>query len=302
MAGTDPITELDLYGRPQEEAARRARARAAALLQQQYVAGLAMQNERPEMQKLGEAEFGQAGREGESIRDMGSRVLATTLAKERNDIARISAERELAALQQQIQFQNAQMALQNRQFGEAIRQHGWENIIQAYNSYLSGLKQPSPELQKQESQLRQQVAGTEATIGKWGPLGKTISGLLTKGPEAKAKEVKQLIKESGARTEPPLSLMEFASQLGAGGGALPPSKLGAPTPPSAVSPGAGVSAAVPQAAGAGGGLTAGTPAAAQGPQLPAPGPDGRIPIKRKGVPGRVKPEKFDPSTDELTGP
>lgn len=214
MADTVPLTELDLYGEPQSEAARRARARAASLLQQQYVSGLAMQSDRPNIQKMGETEFAQAGRERQGLQDMGSRVLATSLAQERNDIARMQAAKELAALQQQIHYQTAQLALATKQFQETQKENRVRNFLAKYAQYREGFKTVPPGLIEQQARAKGAIAAKEAGVGQIPVVGAPLAGLLTTGPRAEEEAVQKLIEKGGYRTEQPMDISQFAKSIG----------------------------------------------------------------------------------------
>ena len=258
-------TELDLYGQPQSEAAKRASARAAAIRGQQFAGLAGMLSASPGLQKAGEGIFGESGKELGNVQDVAGNVLTHTLAKERNDIARVQAERELA-----------QLALQNKQFAELVRQQGFGNVLQAYQAYLSGQKTPPTNLLAEEAKLGEQIAGTKSGI-----LGSFLPGLanlLNRAPEARKAEVERLIKESGGRTQAPLSVMDFAKQMGVGG-ATPP------TPANIA------------------GVKEQTPAQSQA-ALAAPQPDanGHIWVRRGGQVGKIGVNKFNPQTDEVVSP
>src|SRR5690348_18329332 len=119
-APDDFLSQFDVQGVPQEKAAALSRARALALAKQQYLAGLEMQSSRPELQELGKAEFGQAGREKLGIHDVAANVFRTALGQK-------EAEMRLKELQ-----------LQGAQLREMITQHGIENLRRDYEAYLSG--------------------------------------------------------------------------------------------------------------------------------------------------------------------
>ena len=70
----------------------------------------------------GAAEYGQAGREREGVQGLAANVLKTTLEGKHLDIEKLGMQERLRALEQQIAYQNAQLALMGRQQTEAERQ------------------------------------------------------------------------------------------------------------------------------------------------------------------------------------
>ena len=107
------LSQLDIQNLSPEEQARLARAQQAALARQQFLAQMEMQNVRPEVQKAGETEYAQAGRERAQGKETSTNVLRLALEK-------TSQERQLAALQQQIEYQRGQLGLQGQQLGLSI--------------------------------------------------------------------------------------------------------------------------------------------------------------------------------------
>lgn len=239
-APEDFLSELDLYGKPQEEAAQKARVLARALAGQQHHALLGMLGTVPELQKAGAEQFAQAGKEREGLLDTGAKVLATTLAKERNDIARVQAEKELAALQQQIAYQNAQLGLMNRQFGESVRKTHSEEDRADYEAYRRGLNTPPAGLVEREGKTAGEIANIENIARAAGELplvpkkaAKAIGGVLSAGKQAELKAMEEEKKKSGYRTEAPLSFEEFVRAKSGGGApraAATPTNI-APQPP-----------------------------------------------------------------------
>jgi hypothetical protein len=107
------LSQLDIQNLPPEEQARLARAQQQALARQQFLAEMQMQSVRPELQKAGETEYAQAGRERAGGKEQSANVLKLALEK-------TSQERQLAALQQQIEYQRGQLGLQGQQLGASI--------------------------------------------------------------------------------------------------------------------------------------------------------------------------------------
>lgn len=238
---------FDLYEQPQDVAAAKARARALAL-QRERAMGLAdMYTPVPEFQKAGEAQFARAEKERSAVSErMPESVLKLALEK-------TSQERQLAALQQQIAYQNAQLKLMAAQFGESVRQHGAENLRQDYEAYLRGLHTVPGGLVEREGKTAGELANIEnitkeaAKVPIVGGLAEPIGRILGAGKRAELEATAEEKKKGGYRTEAPLSFEEFARARASG--AVPHS----PAAP------AGVSPAVPQAPG-------GTPSmATQGP-------------------------------------
>ena len=109
------LSQLDLQNLPPEQAAALARAQQAALAKQQFLAQLQMQSVRPELQKAGELEYGQASRERAGGKEQSGNVLRYALEK-------LNQERQLKMLQQQINYQNAELGLQGERLNvEAFR-------------------------------------------------------------------------------------------------------------------------------------------------------------------------------------
>jgi hypothetical protein len=110
-----PLSEFDLADLPKDEAARRSRARATALGRQRDWQVLAMMggDVSPEAAKAGEAQFHAATEDQRALEGMGSHVLNRALQQKQY-------EKELAALQQQIEYQRGQLNLQGQQLGASI--------------------------------------------------------------------------------------------------------------------------------------------------------------------------------------
>lgn len=123
------LTFFDLANAPQEEAAMRARARAAALQKERGLAFLAQGSTDPELRKMGEQGFGRAEKEREAVsQQMPEGILRLALEK-------TNQERQLAALQQQIEYQRGQLGLQGQQLGLESQRLNME----AFRPFLSQL-------------------------------------------------------------------------------------------------------------------------------------------------------------------
>ena len=231
MADAD-TTQLDLQNLTPEQAAALARAQQQALARQQQHALVGLLSAMPQAQKAGELEYAQAGKEREGGQRTAANVLKLSLEK-------LSQERQLAALQQQIAYQNAQLKLMGAQFGEQVRQHGAENLRQDYEAYLRGLHTPPASLVEREGKTAGELdyikKVTEEAKKHLGPLGgaaEAVGGVLGAGKQAELSAVEEEKKKGGYRVEAPLSFEEFA-RARMGGGPVHP----------------GVSPAVPQAPG-----------------------------------------------------
>lgn len=110
MADPADYTQLDLQNLSPEQAAEFARQQQAALAAQQHHALLGLLGTNPELQKAGAEQYAQAGRERGRGQETAGNVLRMTLE-------RISQERQLAALNQQIEYQRGQLGLQGQQLG-----------------------------------------------------------------------------------------------------------------------------------------------------------------------------------------
>ena len=216
MAEPLDYTQLDLQNLSPEQAAELARAQQAALARQQHHALLGMLGTVPELQKAGAAEYAQAGKEREGGQGTAAKVLMTTLAKERNDIARIQAEKELAALQQQIQYQNAQLRLQGAQFGQQVRHQGAEDLRADYEAYLRGRQTVPGGLVEREGKTAGELANIEnvseeaaKTLGPLGGLARTAGRVLGAGKRAELAATEEEKRKGGYKTEAPLTFDEF---------------------------------------------------------------------------------------------
>jgi hypothetical protein len=116
------------------------RAQQAALAAQQHHALLGMLSAAPELQEAGKAAYAQAGHERAAGKEQSANVLKLALEK-------TSQERQLAALQQQIEYQRGQLGLQGQQLGASILaplipallgSQTSENTIKAFAGLLGG--------------------------------------------------------------------------------------------------------------------------------------------------------------------
>jgi hypothetical protein len=216
MADPTDYTQLDLQNLSPEEAAKLARAQQAALAAQQKHALLGMLGTVPELQEAGKAEYLQGGRERGRGQETAANVLKLSLEK-------VSQERQLAALQQQIAYQNAQLKLMGAQFGESVRQHGQENARQNYEAYLRGLHTVPGSLVEREGKTAGELANIEniteeaSKIPVLGALAKPIGKVLGAGKKAELAATAEEKRKGGYRTEAPMSFEEFVR----GGGVAP---------------------------------------------------------------------------------
>lgn len=209
MAEPFDITQLDLQNLSPEEAAKLARAQQVALAGRQRHALLGMLGTVPELQKAGAAEYAQAGREREGGQQTAANVLRYTLEK-------TSQERQLAALQAQIAYQNAQLGLMNRQFQEGVRKTQSEEDRQDYEAYKRGLATPPASMVEREGKTGGELANIEAVTQAVGNLplvpkaaAEAIGGVLKAGKSAELKSLEQEKTKAGYRQEAPLSFEEF---------------------------------------------------------------------------------------------
>src|SRR5262249_23137706 len=103
----DVLSEFDLGG---PNAAVLARARAAALRNQQRRAIQDQLSTVPELEGIGKEEYARAEKEREQLGAQSGHVLNRALQQKQY-------EKELAALQQQIEYQRGQLGLQGQQLG-----------------------------------------------------------------------------------------------------------------------------------------------------------------------------------------
>ena len=209
MAEPLDYTQLDLQNLSPEQAAELARAQQAALARQQHHALLGMLGTVPELQKAGAAEYEQAGRERAGGQQTASKVLNHTLA-------RIQAEKELAALQQQIQYQNAQLRLQGAQFGQQVRHQGAEDLRADYEAYLRGRQTVPGGLVEREGKTAGELANIEnvseeaaKVLGPLGGLARTAGRVLGAGKRAELAATEEEKRKGGYKTEAPLTFEEF---------------------------------------------------------------------------------------------
>jgi len=176
MAEPADLTQLDIQDLPPEKAAVLVRAQQAALAAQQHHALLGMLSASPELQKAGEMEYGQAGRERAGGRETSANVLKLALEK-------TSQERQLAALQQQIEYQRGQLGLQSQQLGLEGQRLG-ASILGPLVPALLGA-------QTQE----QTIKGFSNLLGEhW---GKKLGEVLATKPEAERKSIMDYFQSVG---------------------------------------------------------------------------------------------------------
>ena len=135
------FTQLDVQDLPPKEAAKIARARLAALYDQQTHAMLGMGGAMPELQKLGAAEYGQAGREREGVQGLAANVLKQTLG-EREATARIK-EMEVQGKQMMGMLKIAMGAQELAKEHETFQQK-----VDRIKLQLAGQRQPTGEIEK----------------------------------------------------------------------------------------------------------------------------------------------------------
>ena len=198
MADPTDITQLDLQNLSPEQAAELARTRLGALTAQQHHALLGILGAVPELQKAGAAEYGQAGREREGIQQTAANVLKTTLEGKHLDIEKLGMQERLRALEQQIAYQNAQLALMGRQQTEAERR----NVVEEQHQRVLEKPVVPGDILKEEAKNRasvemlNKIGGAEGVPGLLSgvPGAKSVTDLLKTGPEAQQKAMSGLIK------------------------------------------------------------------------------------------------------------
>jgi hypothetical protein len=164
------ISQLDVQNLPPEEQARLARAQQAALAAQQQHALLGMLGTVPELQKAGAAQYEQAGRERAGGREQSANVLKFALEK-------TGQERQLAALQQQIEYQRGQLGLQGQQLGL----EGARLQAEMFRPFLNSLL---------ESQGK--VESINAVASHFGDLGKKLGDIAKLPAEARVKAIQDV--------------------------------------------------------------------------------------------------------------
>ena len=192
MADPTDITQLDLQNLSPEQAAELARTRLGALTAQQHHALLGILGAVPELQKAGAAEYGQAGREREGIQQTAANVLKTTLEGKHLDIEKLGMQERLRALEQQIAYQNAQLALMGRQQTEAERR----NVVEEKHQQVLEKPVVPGDILKEEAKNRASVEMLDKLGGLLSgvPGAQSVTGLLKTGPEAQQKAMSGLIK------------------------------------------------------------------------------------------------------------
>ena len=174
------FTQLDVQDLPPKEAAKIARARLAALYDQQTHAMFSMGTAMPELQKMGAAEYGQAGREREGVQRPAANVLKTTLEGKHLDIEKLGMQERLRALEQQIAYQNAQLALMGRQQTEAERR----NVVEERHQQVLEKPVVPGDILKEEAKNRASVEMLDKLGGLLSgvPGAQSVTGLLKTGP------------------------------------------------------------------------------------------------------------------------
>jgi len=184
MANPADLTQLDLQNLTPEQAAELARQQQAALAAQQHHALLGMLSAAPELQKAGEAEYAQAGRERAGGKEISANVLKYALEK-------TSQERQLEALKlqgEQIRGQLgiAQSQLQLQALEPFIRSileaQTEEDKIKAITSHLGHLGGKLGELLSGPAKAKREAA--EKVLNK---AEKTVGGKGSALPQSTGK-------------------------------------------------------------------------------------------------------------------
>ena len=168
MADDSLLTFFDLANAPQEEAAMRARARAAALSKERGLAFLAQGSTDPEIRRMGEQGYNRAEKEREAV-SQGMPESVLKLALERT-----GQERQLAALNLQGEQIRGQLGIAQSQLQ-----------LQAMEPFIRSML----EAQTEEDKIK-------AVAAHFGPLGAKLGELISGPAQAKKKAAQKVLQQT----------------------------------------------------------------------------------------------------------
>lgn len=207
--GEDSLSLYDLLGKSPKEAGLLVRARAAELERQRDLARIAMHSSVPEAQQAGEADYVRAEAERKAgAQEMPGFVLHQALQQK-------YYEKEMAALQQQIEYQRASLGLQGAQLHAEIMRPFLPAIMQSKtrSEQLNALGEKFGGLAKKITDIAKLPVDAQ-TKALQEMLGESVGNVVPKAPPAKTEESVPMKTPQGDVVPVPKSRVKEAIKAG----------------------------------------------------------------------------------------